>query len=77
MARPGLKLNYAVIGKFLKSESSAAAVRAAAQKIVDASGDDEAQVVEYETDRAVAGVQVPADNQAKSGSATKAANRVR
>lgn len=71
---PRLKLNYREVGRFLKSAESAAAVKAKADEIAARTGDDETIVEEYTTDRAVAGVVVPADKQAKYGLATRARN---
>lgn len=73
MPKQGFKRNAAAISKILHDDPGGqAAVRAAAQKI--AANDPEARVIEYQTDRFVAGVAVPADSQAKHGTATRAAN---
>jgi len=50
--------------------------REAAQKILAQMNDPEAKIEIYETDREVVGVMVPADTQAKRGTATKALNNV-
>lgn len=52
-----------------------AAVDAAAEQALQRTGDPEARLSEpYHTDRYVRSVEVPADNQAKYGSASRAAN---
>lgn len=72
--RAGFKRNHKVIGQILKADPGAhAAVRAAAEKILASMNDPEAYLEEYETDRSVVGVVVPADSQAKHGTATRAA----
>lgn len=70
----GLKLKYKTVSQILKSAEAAAAVKAAADRIAANTNDDEVKVEEYVTDRAVAGVVVPADKQAKYGTGTRAAN---
>lgn len=73
MAKQGFKRNAKTISKILKTDPKLqAAVRAAAEKVVAEIG-DEASIVEYETDRFVAGVRVGADRQARDGVATRAA----
>lgn len=76
MAKPGrIKLNRKTVAAILKAPNPQLA--AAAQKILDATGDPEARIVEYVTDRYVYGVVVPADSQAKHGTATRAASQAR
>lgn len=72
MAKKGFKRNPKTISNILKNDPNLqAAVRAAAERVADNAGD--AEIVEYETDRFVAGVKVDADRQAKDGVATRAA----
>lgn len=77
MAAGKFKLNYKAVGDLLKNdEGGKAAIRAAAQQVYDNLPADvkaEAEIVEYQTDRAVAGVKIPADKQAKHGAGTRAA----
>jgi hypothetical protein len=75
MARqPRFKLNYRNVGRFLKNdEGGKQKLREVAQKVLAQTGDDEARLEEYTTDRAVVGVIVPADKQAKYGTGTRAA----
>lgn len=76
MAKQGFKRNAKTVGNILKNDPKLkAAVRAAAEKVAKNIG-DEATIIEYETDRYVAGVQVGADRQAKDGVATRAAGAV-
>lgn len=72
----GFRLNPKTVAKFLKNdEGGKAKIREVAERIRAQAG-PEARVEEYTTDRAVAGVVVPADAQAKHGAATRAANAV-
>lgn len=71
MARPGFRLNRKVVGQMLKSAPVAAETVAAADKIKGRAGDN-ATIDEYTTDRAVAGIVVPAIDQARDGKLTKA-----
>jgi hypothetical protein len=74
MAQPRFKLNYHNVGKFLKNdEGGKQKLREVAHKVLEQTGDDEAFLEEYETDRAVVGIVVPADKQAKHGTGTRAA----
>ena len=76
MAKQGFKRNAKTVARILKEDPKLkAAVRAAAEKVAATIG-SEATIVEYETDRYVAGVQVDADRQAKDGVATRAAGAV-
>lgn len=65
------ELDYRGGEKILK-EMAARHVRAIADKVASAAGED-AEVAEYTTDRAVAAVRVPAHQQAKDGALTRAA----
>lgn len=73
MAKQGFKRDYKVVSQILRSDPGLlAALKAAAEEIAkDAGG----EVVEYETDRAVFGVQVEAHEQAINGSLTKAVGK--
>jgi hypothetical protein len=51
--------------------------REAAQQILSAMGDPEGRLEVYYTDREAVGVMIPADTQAKYGTATRAANKQR
>lgn len=78
MPRSGFKRDAKAISKILKTVDGGK--RAAAQRIFDALPDDvkdEAKIVEYETDREVIGIVVPADRQAKHGVATRAVSQAR
>jgi hypothetical protein len=69
----GVKLNYAAIGKILKSEPGLiAALKAEAEAMASDSG---GEVEQYETDRAAFQVSVPAHEQAINGKLTKALGR--
>lgn len=71
MAKKGFVRNPKTIAKILKTDPGLnAAVRAAADRVASDAG---GEVVEYETDRFVAGVKVDADRQARDGVATRAA----
>lgn len=77
MPKPGFKRNAKVIGGILLNDPGGqAAVKAAAEKILAQTDHPDAFIQEYQTDRFVAGVVVPADSQAKHGTATRAANQV-
>lgn len=65
------KLNRAGGAEVLK-QLAAPAIKELARKIAADAGDD-AEVVEYTTDRAAASVRVPAEQQAKDGVLTRAA----
>lgn len=76
MAKPGkIKLRPKTVAAILKTPNPQCA--AAAQRILDGTGNPEARIEEYETDRHVYGVVVPADAQAKYGTATRAAQQAR
>ena len=75
MARSGFRRNSKAIAGILHNDPGGkAAVKAAAEKILAGMNDPEAFLVEYDTDRYVAAVKIPADTQAKHGTATRAAN---
>lgn len=76
MAGAKLNISYKTLGKILNSEAGRAKLREAAAKIAQSINDPETRLEEYTTDRAVVGVMVPADKQAKHGIATRAANEV-
>lgn len=77
MAKAEFRLNYKAVGKFLKTDPGGKqAIREAAEQIRDKTGDPETWLDEYETDRFVVGVMVPADKQARRGTGTRAANQV-
>lgn len=57
----------------LNGPGGIAALRAAAQQVLDQVNVPGAKIVEYQTDRHVVAVKVPADEQAKNGAGTKAA----
>lgn len=76
MAKKGrIKLNRKTVARILKTPNPKA--EAEAQKILSATGNPEARIEEYVTDRYVYGVVVPADAQAKYGTATRAAQQAR
>ena len=76
MARQGFKRNSKAISGILHNDPGGkAAVKAAAEKILADMNDPEAFLVEYDTDRYVAAVKIPADTQAKHGTATRAAQK--
>lgn len=77
MAKQGFKRNSKAIAGFLHNNPAAqAAVDAAAEKVLAQTNDPEAFLGDpYHTDRYVRPLIVPADNQAKHGSATRAAGR--
>lgn len=72
MAKQGFKRNSKTVKEALNSIEAA---QPFAEKIAKAAG-PEARVERYVTDRIVYGVVVPADSQAKHGSATRAAQQV-
>lgn len=74
MPRYGFRRNSKAIANFLHNDPGGhARVDAVAQKNLDATGDDESFLGEpYHTDRYVRPVMVPADKQAKHGTATRA-----
>ncbi|MCV7358482.1 hypothetical protein [Mycolicibacterium fluoranthenivorans] len=73
--KPGFKRNAKVVEQILKKGPGLqAALRAAAAKVAADIG-GEAVLEEYETDRFVVGIKVPADAQARDGVATRAAGR--
>lgn len=84
MPKPGFNRNKNAIRNILRNDPGGrAAVRAAAEKVreqivegLDEHAADEVFVKDYWTDRAVSGVVVPADLQAKHGVATRAASEV-
>lgn len=71
MAKKGFKRNPGVIRQILMTEDGGK--REAAQQILDRMNDPEARLEVYKTDREVVGIVVPADTQAKHGTATRAA----
>ena len=79
MPKSGFKRNGKTVARALHNDPGLiAAQRAAAQKIYDNLPDDvkaEAFITEYDTDRKVIAVVVPADAQAKHGVATRAAGQ--
>jgi hypothetical protein len=78
MPRPGFRLNRKTVAKILHNDKGGqAAVKAAAEKILANIDDDEAFIAEYHTDRYVNGIVVPADKQAKHGTATRAVQQAR
>lgn len=72
MAKSGFKLNRKGGAEVLK-QMAAPHINALARQIASAAGDD-AEVVEYTTDRAAASVSVPAGQQAEDGALTRAAS---
>lgn len=77
MAKKGFVRNPRAIANILHNDPGGqAAVDAAAERVLAETGDDESFVSDpYHTDRYVRAVMVPADKQAKYGTATQAANR--
>lgn len=71
MAKSSFRLDRKGGAEVLK-QFSAPSVNALAQQVANAAGED-AEVVEYTTDRAAASVRVPAEQQAKDGVLTRAA----
>jgi len=75
--KPGFTRNAKAISRILHHDPGGiAAQRAAAEQVLSQIHVPGAKIVEYETDRHVVAVQVPADEQAKNGVATKAASAV-
>lgn len=77
MAKGGFKRNPGTISKILHTVDGGK--REAAQAVFDALPDDvkaESEIVEYQTDREVVAIRVPADRQARDGAATRAAQQV-
>ncbi|WP_044506228.1 hypothetical protein [Gordonia sp. KTR9] len=83
MAEPTLKINNAAIARIAKSAEAQRIAIAAAEKVADAvraqmsetGGDpDSVKVEEYQTDRRVAAVVVPAYAQAADGVISRGAN---
>lgn len=74
MARGPFKLNRKG-GAEVLNQLAAAHVNALARQVAAGAGPD-AEVEEYTTDRAAAAVRVPAEQQAKDGVLTRAANSV-
>jgi hypothetical protein len=70
MAKQGFKRNHKVIGQILKTDEAA---KPYAERILADINDPEARIERYVTDRVVFGIVVPADKQAKHGTATRAA----
>ena len=75
MAKQGFKLNKKTVAQILRTVDGGK--RAVAERILAEMNDPEAKIEIYQTDREVVGVMVPADTQAKYGTASKAANTVR
>ena len=76
MAKQGFHRNSKAIGNILKNDPGLhAALVEAGNTILAHTNDPEAFLEEYETDRDVVGVVVPADKQAKYGTATRAAQK--
>lgn len=69
------KLNKKNVSHLLKTWDGGK--REVAQRILEQSNDPEAYIEVYTTDREVVGIVIPADTQAKHGTATRAANTVR
>ena len=84
MPKPGFNRNKNAIRNILRNDPGGrAAVRQAAEKVreqivagLPADQADDVFIKDYWTDRAVSGVVVPADLQAKHGAATRAASEV-
>jgi len=76
MAKKGFTRNAKAIADILHNDPGGqAAVDAAAEQVLQRTGDPEARLSEpFHTDRYVRAVEVPADNQAKYGSGSRAAN---
>jgi hypothetical protein len=71
------KLDYGAVSAFLKGDAGGiAATLAAAQQVLAQTGDAEAKLTTYTTDRYVNAVLVPSDKQAKHGTGSRAAGRV-
>lgn len=75
MPKSGFKRDGKAIARILHNDPGAiAAQRAAAERVLAEIDDPDAFIVEYDTDRKVIGVVVPAERQAKDGTATRAAS---
>lgn len=75
--KAGFRRNAKTVAKILRDDPNLkAAVRAAAERVLAEINDPDARIEEYETDRYVAAVVVPADRQARDGIATRAAGTV-
>lgn len=72
MATPRVRLNRQAVANYLKSDVVAQIVNDAANRIAANAGDN-AQVEQYTTDREAAAVLVPAEEQARDGTLTRAA----
>jgi hypothetical protein len=72
MARQGVRLNRRAVGNLLKSDAVARVVNEAAARIAAEAGEN-AEVEQYTTDREAAAVLVPAEEQARDGTLTRAA----
>lgn len=68
-------LNRRTISRILKTEDGGK--REIAQRILEQMDDPEARLDVYQTDREVVGIVIPADTEAKHGTATRAANTIR
>ena len=75
MAAGKFRLNKGTIAKILKTHDGGK--REVAQRILAQINDPEARIDIYTTDREVVGIVIPADTEAKHGTATRAANKVR
>lgn len=73
MAKQGFKRNAGAISRILKTVDGGK--RAAAAKILAEMNDPEAFIEVSITDREVVNIKVPADTQAKHGTATRAAQK--
>jgi hypothetical protein len=77
MAKQGFTRNSKTIRDILKTDENLhAALVDVGRQVLAEMDDPEAFLEEYETDRAVVGIVVPADSQAKHGTATRAAQKV-
>ncbi|HUY02393.1 MAG TPA: hypothetical protein VMV33_03845 [Rhodocyclaceae bacterium] len=75
MAAGKFRLNKGTIAKILKTHDGGK--REVAQRILAQMNDPEARIDIYTTDREVVGIVIPADTEAKHGTATRAVNKVR
>jgi hypothetical protein len=73
MAKQGFTRNKAAIKAILATPKPEQI--AAAERVLQEADTPEAEIVHYTTDRAVVGVQVPFEDQALHGTATRAAGR--
>jgi hypothetical protein len=77
MAKEGFQRNSRTVADILHNDAGLkAAVTAARDNVFAEMNDPEAFTVEYDTDRYVAAIVLPADTQAKHGTATRAAGTV-